>query len=87
MRDLNNSNPCPFCGSANIHSDCYSTAFSMAITADDCFYYCKDCDAQGPAAGDMQEAQRRWNERGQQRGSIAGGTRDAETVHVRNPRT
>lgn len=85
MSDLN-PDPCPFCGSSNIHSDCYSTAFSIAITADDCFYYCKDCDAQGPAARDMAEAHRRWNGRGQRRGPVAGGTSDTETDQIRNPR-
>jgi hypothetical protein len=60
-------NPCPFCGSSNIQSDCYSAAFSVAASAEDCFDYCKDCDAQGPAASDIAEAHRRWNGRGQHR--------------------
>ena len=84
MSDLNPA-PCPFCGGSNIRGDCYSTAFSIAITADDCFYYCKDCDAQGPAARDMQEAQRRWNGRVQRRGPVAGGTSDTETDQIENP--
>jgi Lar family restriction alleviation protein len=84
VSDLN-ANPCPFCGSNNIHSDCYSTAFSVSITADDCFYYCKDCDAQGPAASDMEEAHRRWNGRGQKSAPVAGGTRDTETEQIRTP--
>ena len=57
-------NPCPFCGSSNIQSDCYSAAYSVGVSADDCFDYCRDCDAQGPAASDMVEAHRRWNGRG-----------------------
>ena len=57
-------NPCPFCGSSNIQSDCYSAAFSIAACEEDCFDYCKDCDAQGPAASDVEEAHRRWNGRG-----------------------
>jgi hypothetical protein len=58
-------NPCPFCGSSNIQSDCFSAAFSVPVSTDDCFDYCKDCDAQGPAADDAAEAHRRWNARGQ----------------------
>jgi hypothetical protein len=57
-------NPCPFCGSINIKSDCFSTAFSIPARSEDCFSYCKDCDAQGPAANDIAEAHKRWNARG-----------------------
>jgi Lar family restriction alleviation protein len=56
-------NPCPFCGSTNIKSDCFSTAFSV-LRSQDCFDYCKDCDAQGPAGNDISEAHDRWNARG-----------------------
>lgn len=55
--------PCPFCGSANIQSDCFSAAFNVPASSEDCFDYCKDCDAQGPAAGDAVEAHQRWNDR------------------------
>jgi Lar family restriction alleviation protein len=57
-------NPCPFCGSTKIQSECYSTTFSIAARAEDCFDYCKDCDAQGPAGGSAAEAHVRWNARG-----------------------
>jgi Lar family restriction alleviation protein len=57
-------NPCPFCGSTNIQSDCFSAAFSVLARAQDCFDYCKDCDAQGPAADNVAEAHQRWNARG-----------------------
>jgi hypothetical protein len=56
-------NPCPFCGSANIESDCFSAAFSVPVCPEDCFDYCKDCDAQGPAASDIATAHARWNAR------------------------
>jgi hypothetical protein len=56
-------NPCPFCGSTNIASDCFSAAYNAAVCAEDCFDYCKDCDAQGPAAIDIAEAHVRWNAR------------------------
>ena len=58
-------NPCPFCGGSNIQSDCFSAAFSVPASAEDCFDYCKDCDAQGPAASDATDAHHRWNARGQ----------------------
>lgn len=57
-------NPCPFCGSTNIHSDCFSAAFSIPVRSEDCFDYRKDCDAQGPAANDISGAHDRWNARG-----------------------
>ena len=57
--------PCPFCGSTNIQSDCFSAAFSVPMHAEDCFDYCKDCDAQRPAAADAAGAHDRWNARGQ----------------------
>ena len=57
-------NPCPFCGSANIESDCFSAAFSVPVCPEDCFDYCKDCDAQGPATADIATAHLRWNARG-----------------------
>jgi Lar family restriction alleviation protein len=57
-------NPCPFCGSTNIQTDCFSVAFSVPTRPEDCFDYCKDCDAQGPAATDVAEAHERWNARG-----------------------
>jgi hypothetical protein len=57
-------NPCPFCGSSNIQSDCFSVAFGVPASSEDCFDYCKDCDAQGPAATDLSEAHDRWNARG-----------------------
>jgi hypothetical protein len=57
-------NPCPFCGSTNIQSDCFSAAFSIPAKSEDCFDYCKDCDAQGPAATDIAGAHDRWNARG-----------------------
>jgi hypothetical protein len=57
-------NPCPFCGSSNIQSDCFSAAFGVPVSSEDCFDYCKDCDAQGPAAIDLAEAHDRWNARG-----------------------
>lgn len=56
-------NPCPFCGGTNIKSDCFSAAFSIAARSQDCFDYCKDCDAQGPAANHVAEAHDRWNMR------------------------
>jgi hypothetical protein len=56
--------PCPFCGSSNIQSDCYSAAFGIPAHSEDCFDYCKDCDAQGPAATDIAGAHERWNARG-----------------------
>ena len=56
--------PCPFCGSTNIQSDCFSAAFSIPARSEDCFDYCKDCDAQGPAATDAADAHDRWNARG-----------------------
>ena len=37
----------------------YSAGFSIAASAEDCFSYCKDCDAQDPTATDMTEARRR----------------------------
>jgi hypothetical protein len=58
-------NPCPFCGGNNIQSDCFSAAFSVPAGSQDCFDYCRDCDAQGPAAMDMAGAHDRWNARGQ----------------------
>jgi hypothetical protein len=61
--------PCPFCGSANIKTDCFSAAFSIPARSEDCFDYCKDCDAQGPAATDATQAHDRWNERGRTAGS------------------
>jgi len=57
-------NPCPFCGGTNIQSDCFSAAFSIPARSEDCFDYCKDCDAQGPAGNDVAEAHDRWNARG-----------------------
>lgn len=67
-------NPCPFCGGTNIQSDCFSAAFSIPARAEDCFDYCKDCDAQGPAGNDVAEAHDRWNARGQ---AAASGSRKA----------
>jgi hypothetical protein len=63
MSDLK-LNPCPFCGSFNIQSDCFSAAFGVPASSEDCFDYCKDCDAQGPAARDLADAHDRWNARG-----------------------
>jgi hypothetical protein len=60
-----NLNTCPFCGGTNIQSDCFSAAFSLPTCSEDCFDYCKDCDAQGPPAADVAEAHARWNARGQ----------------------
>ena len=57
-------NPCPFCGGTNIQSDCFSSAFCITARSEDCFDYCKDCDAQGPAATHVAEAHDRWNARG-----------------------
>jgi Lar family restriction alleviation protein len=57
-------NPCPFCGGTNIQNDCFSAAFSISARSQDCFDYCKDCDAQGPAGNDVAEAHDRWNARG-----------------------
>jgi Lar family restriction alleviation protein len=64
-------NPCPFCGSTNIQSDCFSAAFSIPASSEDCFDYCKDCDAQGPAGTDAAEAHDRWNARGQAAPSVS----------------
>jgi hypothetical protein len=57
-------NPCPFCGGTNIQSDCFSAAFGVPAEPQDCFDYCKDCDAQGPAATDIAGAHDLWNSRG-----------------------
>jgi hypothetical protein len=56
--------PCPFCGGTNILSDCFSAAFSIPVRPEDCFDYCKDCDAQGPATNNTEQAHDRWNARG-----------------------
>jgi Lar family restriction alleviation protein len=64
-------NPCPFCGSTNVQSDCFSAAFSVPAYAEDCFDYCKDCDAQGPAATDVAGAHDRWNARGQAAATVS----------------
>lgn len=61
-------NPCPFCGSSNIQNDCYSASYCIGVSVDDCFDYCKDCDAQGPAASNEAEAHCRWNARGRDSG-------------------
>jgi hypothetical protein len=66
-------NPCPFCGSANIQSDCFSAAFSVPVCPEDCFDYCKDCDAQGPAAADVAGAHAQWNARGKAPTAPASG--------------
>jgi hypothetical protein len=52
-----------------MQSDCYSAAFSVAVSSQDCFDYCKDCDAQGPAASDVSEAHHLWN--GREQGGLA----------------
>jgi hypothetical protein len=57
-------NPCPFCGSSNIESDCFSGAFGVPVCPEDCYDYCRDCDAQGPAAADVATAHALWNARG-----------------------
>jgi Lar family restriction alleviation protein len=71
-------NPCPFCGSTNIQTDCFSVAFSVPTRPEDCFDYCKDCDAQGPAATDVAEAHNRWNARG--RAPAPGSRKHADDV-------
>jgi Lar family restriction alleviation protein len=71
-------NPCPFCGSTNIQTDCFSVAFSVPTRPEDCFDYCKDCDAQGPAATDVAEAHERWNARG--RAPAPGSRKHADDV-------
>jgi Lar family restriction alleviation protein len=71
-------NPCPFCGSTNIQTDCFSVAFSVPTRSEDCFDYCKDCDAQGPAATDVAEAHDRWNARG--RAPAPGSRKRADDV-------
>lgn len=57
--------PCPFCGSTNVQSDCFGAALNVPASSEDCFVYCKDCDAQGPAAEDAAGAHDLWNARGQ----------------------
>lgn len=55
---MDNIQPCPFCGSADIYWDKYLIDESPVA-----FLVCKGCGCEGPYAAQRRTALKRWNRR------------------------